>query len=783
MDIKRIGALRPLALAVWVALVAPGAALAQQADEPKEDKKSAVDLERIVVTATPSTGVSTMRSSVSVSTTTVEQIQASQAQSAAEALRSIPGVRSESSGGEGNANITVRGVPISAGGARYVQLQENGLPVILFGDIAFATSDMFVRVDNSLDQLQVVRGGSASTAATNSPGGVINFMTKTGVDKGGAVGLSFGLGFDQQRIDLDYGSGLMANGSSYHVGGHFRQGKGAHPSDVKGENGGQIQASYSQNFGAGSFRIYGKFLDDSTPTLLPVPVKVVGGKIFELPGIDPRKYTPYGSNWPADPVLNKDNSISPTNINDGLTVRNTAVGGELAFNLGGGWKLEDRIRLSEISGRFTGIFPRGDLEQGTFTIQSGPQKGQKWTGTAAGVAAFNTAIDDLGSISNDLKVTKRFDLADKARVDFTGGLFYNQQNVSLTWHFNHYLIQLVDKNPALVGSAKVPTGLISFGAADWGFCCQRAIDAEYTTVAPYAAFAYEAGPLNFDASIRLDKQNASGTFNQAATKVIGKDKDGKDISVLDKYVSANAHKIDYSVDHTSFSLGGNYRITRDLSAFARYSDGVAFNADRIMFGSQELNGRDPIKVNTLKQAEVGVKFREGNFSAFVTLFNARTAETNYEATTQISTTNSYRANGLELEAAYSAGAFRLGGGATFTNAEITASNDKATIGKTPRRQAKVVYQLSPSYSFGPVNVGASIIGTGKSWGDDGNTITMGGYTVVNAFVNFEAMKNLTIGVGVNNLANTIGYTEIEGDGHAARSINGRTVKASLKYSF
>ena len=777
MDIKRMGALRPLALAVWVALVVPGVALAQQADDPKEDKKSAVDLERIVVTATPTTGVSTMRSSVSVSTTTVEQIQASQAQSAAEALRSIPGIRSESSGGEGNANITVRGVPISAGGARYVQLQENGLPVMLFGDIAFATSDMFVRVDNSLDQLQVVRGGSASTAATNSPGGVINFLTKTGVDRGGSVGVSFGLGFDQQRIDLDYGSGLQKDGSSYHVGGHFRQGKGAHPSDVKGENGGQIQASYSQAFNGGSFRIYGKFLDDSTPTLLPVPVKVVGGKIIEIPGVDPRKYTPYGSNWPSDPVLNKDNSITQTNVNDGLTVRNTAIGGEVSFNLGNGWKLEDRVRLSEISGRFTGIFPRGDLETGTFTIQSGAQKGQKWTGTAAGVAVFNTSLDDLGSISNDLKITKRFNLSGKDRLDFTGGLFYNQQNVALTWHFNHYLIQLVEKNPALVGSTAVPTGLISFGAKDWGFCCQRAIDAEYTTVAPYAAFAYEAGPLNMDASIRFDKQSASGSYNQASTKKVN------GVDVLDKYVASTAKPVDYNVDHTSFSLGGNYRLDRDLSVFARYSDGVAFNADRIMFGSQLLDGKTPISVNSVKQAEVGAKIRSGNFSAFATIFNAKTTESNYEATTQKSTQNSYSANGVELEAAYAMGGFRLAGGVTFTNAEITASNDKTTIGKTPRRQAKMVYQLSPSYSFGPVSVGASFIGTGKSWGDDGNTITMDGYTVVNAFVNFEAMKNLTIGLGVNNLANTIGYTEIEGDGHAARSINGRTVKASLKYSF
>ena len=42
--------------------------------------------------------------------------------SSAEVLRAIPGVRSESSGGEGNANMTVRGVPISAGGARYVEV-------------------------------------------------------------------------------------------------------------------------------------------------------------------------------------------------------------------------------------------------------------------------------------------------------------------------------------------------------------------------------------------------------------------------------------------------------------------------------------------------------------------------------------------------------------------------------------------------------------------------------------------------------------------------------------
>ena len=732
------------------------------------DDKKALDLERVVVTATATQG-SKMKQSLSVSTLDEDQIRATQATSAAELLRSIPGVRSESSGGEGNANITVRGVPISAGGARYTQIQENGLPVLLFGDVAFATSDSFVRVDNSLDQLQVVRGGSASTLATNSPGGVINFITKTGIDQGGSVAISAGLDYRQQRLDFDYGSGLK-DGASWHVGGFYRIGEGARPSGVQQENGGQIQASFSKNFGSGSFRIYGKVLDDKTPTYLPAPVRVVGGNIQEVAGVDPRTYTPYGNNWPADSVLNKDNTRSNTSVNDGLTVRNTAVGGELKLDLGNGLRLENKARVSAISGRFTGVFPYDSLTQGTYTIASGPNKGQQWTGLSTKVTIFNTAINDMGSITDDLKLTKSINLGGSDRLDLTGGLFYNRQQVALTWNFNQYRAQVVNKNPALLSNAATPNGVVSIGGGDFGFCCERSIDVQYTTVSPYAAIAYEAGPINLDASVRMDRQNADGRINLASNKGTA-------------YLASTVRTVDYSKNHTSFSFGGNFRASRDVAFFARYSDGASFNADRI-FGDYNANiSGGGIPINSVKQAEGGVKIRAGNMSAFATLFNARTTESNYEATTQKSTLNSYRTNGVEVEAAVLAGDFRLAGGVTVTDAKITASNDASTVGKTPRRQAKVVYQLTPSYTLGPVSFGAALIGTGKAFGDDGNTITMKGYTVVNAFVNYQAMKNLTIGLGVNNLANTIGYTEIEGDGHAARAINGRTVKASLRYTF
>jgi outer membrane receptor protein involved in Fe transport len=62
---------------------------------------------------------------------------------------------------------------------------------------------------------------------------------------------------------------------------------------------------------------------------------------------------------------------------------------------------------------------------------------------------------------------------------------------------------------------------------------------------------------------------------------------------------------------------------------------------------------------------------------------------------------------------------------------------------------------------------------------------MPGFTVVNLFASYDIRSNLTLTLGVNNAFNTIGYTEAEGQNalYIARSINGRTARATLKYSF
>ncbi len=183
--------LHALACAVVSCLCAPAALAQDTAAAARAADSAAVNLDSVFVTGT-STATTKLKSSVSVSTVGAEAIEQSAPRSTAEIFRNIPGIRSESSGGEGNANIAVRGLPVASGGAKFL-LQEDGLPVMEFGDIAFGNSDIFLRSDFTLDRIEAIRGGSASTFTSNAPGGIINFISKTGDTAGGSVGVSRGL--------------------------------------------------------------------------------------------------------------------------------------------------------------------------------------------------------------------------------------------------------------------------------------------------------------------------------------------------------------------------------------------------------------------------------------------------------------------------------------------------------------------------------------------------------------------------------------------------------------
>jgi outer membrane receptor protein involved in Fe transport len=749
-----------------------GASHAQTAPAA-EETKDGLQLDRVVVTGATGT-VTKMKSSISMSTLEGDSIAATTATSAAEVLRSIPGLRSESSGGESNANVGVRGIPISAGGARYIQFQEDGLPVLQFGDIAFATPDTWIRADGSLDRLEVLRGGSASTLATGAPGGIINYISKTGREEGGSISLSKGLDFSQTRVDMGFG-GKLAPKTRFWVGGFYRSGDGGRHGAAGTESGGQIRGNITQELKDGYVRVSFKHLDDQTPTYMPTPVRYVNGSIQTIPGIDPRTAAFYNAGWPLDNTLNNTNGRSTSSIRDGLSAKSDAFSAVADLGLGGGLRLNNNFRWSKNSGRFIGIFPGDDVSAapaGT-TIASGIGAGTAYTGDKFTAVVFNTKVDDASLVANDLRLSKAFEVGGGGKLTAAGGLYTSVQTLNLTWNFNQYSLSASGEHARLLNVPGVTNGSPGFGG-----CCSNTQESKYRTTAPYVVVGFDLGGLSVDASLRRDANTATGVYYQSNAGV--------------SYTLGAPNVIDYSFSRTSSSVGVNYQLNKDLALFGRISDGAAYNADRITFFNNPnlVNGASSkIPVNEVKQLEGGVKWRSGGVSLFATLFFAKTDEVNVDVTTNPVRvqTNKYDSKGLELEGALRMGMLSMTGGVTYTNAEITQSSNAALVGTTPKRQAKIVYQLSPTLTLSDdALLGFSVVGTSSSK-DDGPSgpvsITLPAYMTVNAFASYALTPAASIGLSVNNLLNKIGYTESNDGRGAARSINGRMTKLTLKYNF
>ncbi|MGL1959045.1 MAG: TonB-dependent receptor [Colwellia sp.] len=766
--------------------------------------KKGLDFERIVITGVAK-GTTVMASSVSVSSLSADQIEVTTPRTTAETFRAIPGIRSESSGGEGNANIAVRGLPVASGGAKFLQLQEDGLPIMQFGDIAFGNADIFLRLDSTMASVESIRGGSSSTVASNAPGGIINVISKTGESDSGSISTTIGLDYDSLRTDFEFGGEL--NSSTYfHIGGFLRQGEGARDAGYTANKGGQIKANLTKEFNDGYVRVYYKHLDDKAISYLPMPMQADGSS---LPGFDSQTDTPHSAYLLETLSLGADGERRRGSMQDGMNPQVDSIGIEAVFDLGNDWEIENRFRQSSVKGTFNSPFTAGvdsatNLAEGiagvgaTLSYANGTMAGETLDGDtqAMNIVTFDVEMSDFSSLVNDLKLTKN--LGD---TSITVGYYKALQNIEMSWLWNSYLMELKGDNASLLnvtsadGTSYSDNGLYAYGVPSWGNCCQRNYDIEYDISAPYLALSSQLGDITLDLSVRHDSGTAVGSYAAAVVSEVDMNRDGV-ISKPEESVAsadnANASIVNYDWSYTSYSFGANYQINDNLASFVRLSRGGRANADRLAFGKINADGSvaSADAIDFVDQFELGVKYRQDALSLFATAFAAETEEQNYEATTQKFFDRVYEAYGLELESTYFIGDFDFRGNLTWTDAEITQDAvNPDVVGNTPRRQADLVYSLMARYNFDSGSAGLSFIGTTGAYAQDNNDLKFDGYTTVNAFASYMLSDNLTVSVNVNNLFDTIGITEAE-DGSVpnngiirARTINGRTSSLTLRYDF
>ena len=225
-----------------------------------------LQLQEMVVTGTQSPRQN-LAASVAVTTLSAQEVEQAAPRSTTEMLRYVPGfTRIESSGGEVNQNIQMRGIL----GVEYVMFMEDGMPVFPTMHTFFMNADNLFRFDNNIERMEVVRGGASALFGSNTPGAIINFINKTGSDQFTGTTRLTGGTEAYARYDLN-ASGPLGDDWRFNVGGFYRYDHGVRDPGFTGINGGQIKASLTRRLENGYIRASVKYLNDRNQFILPLP--------------------------------------------------------------------------------------------------------------------------------------------------------------------------------------------------------------------------------------------------------------------------------------------------------------------------------------------------------------------------------------------------------------------------------------------------------------------------------------------------------------------------------
>lgn len=767
------------ALALW----SFGAA-AQEVPEEAEARQQTV----IVTGVAKDTTI--FDSSASVSALPEQAIRDLAPRSVNELFRALPGVKSEDTGGDANANIKVRGMPIASGGSRYLSLQEDGFPTLLVGDVAFSTADSYLRVDTTIGSVQSIRGGSASTQAPNAAGGIINLMSRKPTERAGSVALTTGIDYDALRLDAEFGD-VLDNGIYYHIGGFARTGEGVRETASDQEEGFQIKASVGKDFEKGDFVVRFKHLDDRVPTFLPLPGIVQNdGSIGALNGLDLGSgTTSLGIN---DIALRLGDSRD--RVEEGFKAEMTSLGFEGSYDLTDLFTLEAKGRWADISGNFYSPFPA--------SLDSTNADGS----SNINFVLFNTSVPDVGNLFGDVAITGAFDF-----VTLKAGIFYADQASEQQWSFNDARAVLrggrfITDDPNSAFLNPLDGSFIdgqSFGNPNFGNCCTVYWDFDIEQVAPYISANFDLDDLTIEASYRRTDNSVSGQYIGFGTAITGPfDVDGD--GTIDtneqgaqRFDPSATVRTNYDADFDSYSFGANYRVNDDLAIFANYSEGASLTApDRSTGNLVVVNGvgtspNDDLFLNFVEQVEIGMRFRFDAGDVSIVYFDAQVAEAaQFEASTQSVIQTEFDTNGLEIEGDFDFGnGFGISGNATLTDSEIAGPSTNANLGNRPRRQAPYTFNITPHFEGDRFDVGLNIFSTGDAPVQDSNQFDLPGYTTVGGYLNYALRDNLTLSLAANNLLDEVGFTEGEegnpaiGDFVRYRPINGRTISATVRYAF
>lgn len=798
---------------------------------------TATSVQTVVVTGRVGVDVRTRAdTSYSVSIIPQEHLRETGVSSLADSVRNVPGFWVENSGGEASANVRARGIPVD--GFASVQVEEDGMPVQHDPGLGYLNVDQSFRLDETISQIQVVRGGPSTVFASNAPGGVINYITRKPTEEfQGLAKLTLG---DDGLYRGDFWvSGAVGGGWTLGAGGFYRLEDGVRYAGFPLNDGGQFRVNAAHDLGNGKVEFDFKHIDDKVGFYLPIPIAANGsGGVTSVPGFNASTGTMSGPAVESLKLLTPNGNFN-FNLNNGTEVKLDQFSAHLIQNLDLGWTMDDHFRMrsttqnriaffaSVVSPAATlgasllpsvqAIYPTAASVQ--FRYSPSPSTFLTSTSNGNGLAAEDTARQvslTEREVMNDLRFSKKFDLFGQTHDVSIGGYVMAAHET-----FDRYaavLLTDVKSQANLLDAVAVDANGNTLGVASGNSVVRAGSEfangeGNQQSVAAYFADEWQVtNQLRVDVGARFEQMHTTGTAQGSKTVNLGLTNTLADKS----YIEGNGVFTPYSktFHDLTWTVGANWQFDPAQGLFARYTRAARMPSISDYITNPTNTG--PVVSHT-DMYEAGYKFSRPIVDLYLTLFdtdyhNYSVGQTTFNAATSSFVNSTYFATTRDYGVEF-AGDMRplhwfsvpFSGtlqNPTFTSLKYTVLSGGAltTIdynGNQLLRIPKYSFTVSPTVQLLDKRLRAqvSIEYYSDRYADAANSQLLPAYTVVNFNARYKIANNLTFYASGYNLTNEIGLTEgnprsgeIQSSQAGqpvflARPIEGRTFRMSLLYTF
>ncbi|KLT69750.1 TonB-dependent receptor [Flavobacterium sp. ABG] len=785
----------------------------KEGESVKEDlflETESQSLKEVVVTGSSSPR-SKLESSVAITTMGAKAIEDRAPISTAALLQTIPGFVVEASGGEIGNNLFARGIP-SAGAYEYVQIQEDGLPVFEDGALQFANADTFYRLDETVSKMEAVRGGSASIFANNAPGGIINFISKTGQNEFQGRAKFSTSDYGMFRTDLNLSGALIQDKLFFNVGGFYRADNGVRNTGFTANKGGQIKGNLTYKFDDGDYlRVNFKHLNDRNTFYLPIPLKSNNGKIEGIDGFNPNYGTLTSANFSHLNVPQYGGGTFTADLEDGSHPVINSIGAEFKKKISDKVTFKNAFKQTAIDLNYNAIFPNGGPWTQDFyatDIQKTTAGNLAYTYVDNGAAVDPNALimrADHWSIQKKMNnFANNFSFSfDLDPVKLTAGYYYSNWKSNQYWNWNSYLVNVSD-NPRLLNVKDNTTGVDhTWNGVERITWLERDAQTKGVLNDIYADAEIKATDnLTFNAGLRYNKDKYSGYRDNArffAENLGVLDNNTADDAVTT--VKGNPYTYwRYDVSEWSYTAAGNYKFNDNMASYIRYSHGFRSPIEESFYdNAADLSKLENTKVN---QLELGYKYSGSFFTVNANVFHMNLKNVAFtDILSDGSSENKFAdVNNIGLEVETNARYEMVKLNFTFTVQKpeydkFTGTNaDGSTFdfnGNTARRIPKFFCNLRPEVDITKdFTAYVQLSYYDKKFTNQDNKQVLPAYKEVGAGLNYT-YNNLRFAVDASNLFNEIGLTEGDprqttsaaSDVFMARPILGRAFRFSVAVNF